>query len=372
MKSIIESCEPRPDLLKGTFNPEIFTASLSAVIKYYRGLDAGIHSIYTDAEHFFNEATYPTEGLKMVLAEVFGRLAGDSNTPAIHRLETAFGGGKTHTLIACAHLGFKGRELSEIAARIIGGIELHDPGSVAVVGVAGDELPVQKPVGTKLAPYTLWGEIAFQIGGEALYKRVKAEVESPAAPGKSYFDAVLGGRRALLMLDELAQYAARLAATGAQNSDQLAAFLMGLHGYARSNPGIAVVLTLAGAKDAFANQSAQLAELLAEVTGKEISQDNALGIGQKAVESIASVVARDATAVVPVQATEISRVLAKRLFTSIDVAAAADTAAAYASLYQRNSSLLPEEASRAEFKDRLAAHDAVQRYVGCVLPARYG
>ena len=248
--NVLKACDPRPDILKGTFNPEIFTASLGGVMKHYRGQAPGIHSIYTDTDQFFSEATYPTEGLKMVLAEVFARLSGDTNTPAIHRLETAFGGGKTHTLIACAHLGFKGRELADVTGGIIDGIDLHEPGSVAVVGVVGDELPVHKPVGTALVPYTLWGEIAFQVGGEALYQKVQAEAESPAAPGKSYFEAVLGGRRVLLMLDELAQYAARLAAANPQNSDQLAAFLMGLHGYARSNPGIAVVLTLAGAKDA--------------------------------------------------------------------------------------------------------------------------
>jgi predicted AAA+ superfamily ATPase len=323
MKSILEACTPRSDLLKGTFNPEVFTASLGAVMQHYRGEKSGIHCIYTNTDQFFNEATYPTEGLKMVLSEVFGRLSGDSNTPAIHRLETAFGGGKTHTLIACAHLGFKGRDLKDVATGIVDGIDLHEPGEVAVVGVVGDELPVHKPVGAELVPYTLWGEIAFQIGGEALYQQVLADAESPAAPGKAYFDSVLGGRKALLMLDELAQYAARLAAANPRNSDQLAAFLMGLHGYARSNPGIAVVLTLAGAKDAFANQTVQLATLLGEVTGEKISQDGALGIGQKAVANIASVVARDATAVVPVQAAEISRVLAKRLFDRIDDQAAA-------------------------------------------------
>ncbi len=356
MTSILEACTPRNDLLTGTFNPEIFTASLGAVMQYYRDGGSSIHAIYTDTDQFFKEATYPTEGLKMVLTEVFGRLSGDRNTPAIHRLETAFGGGKTHTLIACAHLGFRGRELAEVTGGFIDGIDLHEPGSVAVVGVAGDELPVHKPVGSALVPYTLWGEIAFQIGGKALYQKVKAEAESPAAPGKSYFDTVFGERRVLLMLDELAQYAARLAADSPRNSDQLAAFLMALHGYARSKPGIAVILTLAGAKDAFANQTAQLATMIGEVTGKKHSPDSALGIGQQAVDTIASVVARDATAVVPVQAAEISRVLAKRLFDRIDAKAAAATADAYAKVYQRNSALLPDEAVRVDFKDRLAAH----------------
>ena len=94
MESILEACEPRQDILTGTFNPEFFTASISEVIRFYSGQDSGMHPMYTDAEQFFREATYPTDGLKMVLHEVFARIAGDNSVPAIHRLETAFGGGR--------------------------------------------------------------------------------------------------------------------------------------------------------------------------------------------------------------------------------------------------------------------------------------
>lgn len=171
MNDILTACEPRQDILKGTFNPEIFTASLSEVIRFYRGETAGVHSIYTDAKQFFTEATYPTDGLKMVLAEVFARIGEDSTAPAIHRLETAFGGGKTHALIACTHLGIKGTELAKEAKDVIDADLLLKPGEVEVVGVAGDEIPVHKPKGSKLIPYTLWGEIAFQIGGKTFTEK---------------------------------------------------------------------------------------------------------------------------------------------------------------------------------------------------------
>ena len=336
MKSIIETCKPREDILGGTFNPEIFTASLSEVIRHYAGQGAAIHSLYTDGEQFFREATYPTDGLKMVVSEVFARLAGDATVPAIHRLETAFGGGKTHTLIACAHIGFKGSELKDVTKNILENDLLPKSGEVSVVGIAGDEIPVHKPVGAELRPYTLWGEIAYQIGGESLYREVEAEAESYAAPGKNFFETVFGGRKVLLMLDELAQYAARLSAARPDGGDQLAAFLMALHGYARTNPGIAVLMTLASATDAFASQTNQLARLLSDVTGKEVSRDDALGIGQQAISSVSSVVARDATGVVPVQAAEISRVLAKRLFLHIDPSGAEAAALEYEALYKKN------------------------------------
>ena len=72
-----------------------------------------------EMSQFFRDATYPTEGLRMALTEVFGRLAGDNTVPAIHRLETAFGGGKTHALIALTHLGFRGHDLTAVTNGLV-------------------------------------------------------------------------------------------------------------------------------------------------------------------------------------------------------------------------------------------------------------
>lgn len=358
MKSILDTCTPRPDLLKGTFNPEIFTASLSQVVDHYRGRSGAVSNLYSDGEAFFTEATFPTDGLRMVLSEVMARLNGDSSVPAIHRPESAFGGGKTHLLIALTHLGFRGNELAEPAAPCFhGGVfdpsRLHACGEVQVVGIAGDEIPVHKPQGVDLVPYTLWGEIAFQIGGEALYRSVEAEATSQAAPGKHFLERIFDGRRVLLLLDELAQYAARLASAYPQGAGQLSAFLMALNGYARTHTGIAVVLTLASRTDAFANQTEALARTLTEVRGEDVTPDEAAAMAQTAHAEVLSVVSRDASGVVPVQASEISRVLAKRLFVAIDQEAADATVAAYARLYQQAGELLPDRASRAHYRSTL-------------------
>ncbi|OIQ61205.1 hypothetical protein MOTE_02810 [Moorella thermoacetica] len=355
MQSVLVTCQPRPEILAGTFNPEVFTASLSPIIEYYRSGRGVIDSIYTNAELFFREATYPTQGLRLTLAEVFGRLAGDMMVPAIHRLETAFGGGKTHTLIACTHIAHRGTELRGLIQDFLDPELLPEPGSVAVVGVAGDEIPVHKPKGNALVPYTLWGEIAYQIGGEGLYREVEEEAGSYAAPGKTYFERVLRGRKAIIMLDELAQYAARLEAARPDGANQLAAFLMGLHGYARNHPGIAVILTLASATDAFARQTELLSKLVSQVRGEEVSEDDALGIGEKAVKGVASVVARDAVQITPVHAAEIASVLAKRLFLSVNRDAARATAGEYIEMYRRNASMLPEEATSEDFQGRMIA-----------------
>lgn len=351
MKFIIETCLPRQDIIDGTFNPEIFTANLSQVIRHYNGKAAIAHSLYTDGAQFFHDATYPTEGLKRLLSDVFGRLSGDNSFPAIHRLETAFGGGKTHTLIALAHLGFRGRELAPDVRDMLPSQFLPEPGEVAVVGVAGDELPVHKPRGTDLFPYTLWGEIAFQIGGENLYHQVENDAVSYAAPGKNYFDSVFSGRKILIMLDELAQYSARLQAARPDGGEQLAAFLMSLHGFARQNTGVSVVLTLAGSTDAFAKETEKLAALVSKVRGEEISHEQAAEMTQKAEKGVISVVSRDATTVVPVHAAEISSVLSKRLFASLDLREAEQTADAYMDMYRIHSPSLPARASGEEYRE---------------------
>ena len=108
---------------------------------------SGLHGMYADAEQFFKEATYPTDGLKNVLSEVFARLKGDNSVPAIHRLETAFGGGKTHTLIACTHIGYKGKELESATANALASDLLPEASEVTVVGIQGTNFPCTSPKG---------------------------------------------------------------------------------------------------------------------------------------------------------------------------------------------------------------------------------
>lgn len=354
MRNVVETCKPRPSILQGTFNPEVFTASLGPVIQYYRDGCSTIDVVYTDARAFFTEATYPTEGLKQTVSSVFKRIAGDQTVPSIQRMETAFGGGKTHSLIACVHIANRGTELADVTGEILEPQYLPEPHSVTVVGIAGDEIPVNKIKGDRLIPYTLWGELAYQVGGEVLYKQVRGEAESFAAPGKHFLDTVLDGKKVLIMLDELAQYAARLeVAVPNKGADQLAAFLMALNGYAKTHSGIALVVTLAGSADAFSRQTESLTKLLNELGGEELQQDDAVALAERASRGVASVVMRDATAVTPVQANEIAAVLAKRLFESIDETVAAEIADSYVEVYRRNPSMLPEAATSVRFRDRI-------------------
>lgn len=94
MKSIYVACEPRDEILAGTFNPEMFKASLSRVLEDYAVGRAteGAESIYSDPVAFFRDSTHATQGIKDILGNALGRLVqDDASRPAMQRLDTAFG-----------------------------------------------------------------------------------------------------------------------------------------------------------------------------------------------------------------------------------------------------------------------------------------
>ncbi|MER3412007.1 MAG: ATPase, partial [Thermoleophilia bacterium] len=85
-------------VLAGELRDEMFAAKLADVV---RGV---ADPIYQDPVAFFAN-THPARGLKSLLSEALGRATGKRpSSPPIIRLETAFGGGKTHSLIALYHL----------------------------------------------------------------------------------------------------------------------------------------------------------------------------------------------------------------------------------------------------------------------------
>lgn len=98
MKTIFDACTPRPEVLTGELKEQQFAASLTKVLR------GTADAVYGDAETFFAN-TYATKGLKSLLHEALGRLSGKRRDSAsVIRLETNFGGGKTHNLIALYHV----------------------------------------------------------------------------------------------------------------------------------------------------------------------------------------------------------------------------------------------------------------------------
>lgn len=352
---VLKGCQPRNDLLSNNINLEIFTASLNQVANHYKGQSSG-HPLYTDAQAFFTEGTYFTENMKMVLRDVFTRLNGDTTASALKRLETGFGGGKTHTLIACLHLAKKGKELAPLVSDFLKAEDLPEPGTVDVVAIAGDVVPVKQTRGVDLKPYPLWAEIARQIGGPDLCGEVTEYMVRLDSPDEKFFSCLFAGRKVLILVDELAHYAARWAVAYPTARAMISTFFMSLLEYASQHPGISVVVTLAGLQDAFSASTAELAKTLSDITGNAVDTGQALSIQQDAAAGLTGILARRETVVVPVNVQDVSAVLGKRLFEWIDRDEAKRTVDEYRGLYERNWSLLPGDLQTDNYSDRMLAN----------------
>lgn len=179
MRTIFELTDPRDEVLSGELSEDLFAARLKDVI------DGNADPVYQDATRFFAN-TYPTAGLRTLLREVLGRLTGSqpANNPII-RLETSFGGGKTHNLIALYHALRGALPRSALTAYLEPDWVVPAPGDVDIVGVVGSDLDPANGVYHEtddIRTYTLWGELAYQLGGRKGYLKhaEKSDVERGA------------------------------------------------------------------------------------------------------------------------------------------------------------------------------------------------
>ncbi|MDD3579028.1 MAG: DUF499 domain-containing protein, partial [Candidatus Cloacimonetes bacterium] len=193
---------PHQDVLRGTFKQSEFAADLSQV-------HLGKASEEYQNPALFYQRTYITEGMRLLLTSVIQRLSGKGGEPVI-QLQTAFGGGKTHTMLAVYHLA-KG----ELAASELQGV----PPIIDAAGVT--ELPKAKIVvidGNQLSPgevkkrgnisvNTLWGELAWQLGGAEAYELVKQSDLNGTSPGKELLIPLISKYApCVILVDELVAY----------------------------------------------------------------------------------------------------------------------------------------------------------------------
>ncbi len=353
--SILDSCQPRSDILTADFNPEVFTPDLAEVIRFYRGEKTGTSDIYTNSEKFFTDATYPTRGLLNLFRNVLRRVtAGDGTAPGTTRLESGFGGGKTHGLIGIVHLIKRGTKLKHFVSFIEPDL-LPSPDTIKVAGIVGTELDLHKRVRRAMKPHTLWGEIALQLGGHQLYEELEADVLSFSAPGKRYFDRVFANHPCVVLIDELAQYATRLKFEYPGAEQQLTAFLLALMGYAATHKNMSVVITLAGSEETFGTETERLRRAIENDAGITVHPDQLNQEITELAKDLRSVSARQEQAITPVTPDELPRIMAKRLFENIDYIAAEEVACEYEEMYLRNSEV-PAIAKDRRYRNIIEKH----------------
>jgi hypothetical protein len=208
-----EVVTPHKDVASGRYQQAEFAADLWQVHLGEGGDE------YRDPVEFFRR-TYLTESLKRLLVGAVQRLGGRGADPVV-QLQTNFGGGKTHSMLALYHL-FSGISPTELAGidtvmQEAGGKALPKPRRVVLVGnKISPGNPVTKSGGTVVR--TLGGELAWQLGysgggikeAKKAFARVAADDERGTSPGDVLRELFKEYGPCLVLIDEWVAYARQL------------------------------------------------------------------------------------------------------------------------------------------------------------------
>jgi hypothetical protein len=172
--------EPHRDIREGRFDAAVFAADLGMVLQDKGAVD------YRDPVTFFKK-TYPTRGLTELLVDIMRRMAGEPAGEGVIQLQTPFGGGKTHSLLALYHLFRHTDQIAHLDAvrTLLMAAGLSQVPQANVATLVGTALDPDKGRQTDdgLHIRTLWGEIAYQLGGAELYHLVESNDQNRMAPG---------------------------------------------------------------------------------------------------------------------------------------------------------------------------------------------
>ncbi|MCZ4806712.1 DUF499 domain-containing protein [Legionella pneumophila] len=329
-----EIARPHKDVLEGTFKQSEFAADISQVAS------GTATDEYQDAEKFFSR-TFITEGMRLLLISVAQRLVGQGGDPVI-QLQTAFGGGKTHTMLAVLHLA--SRQVS--TDRLLGipplldkaGIQDLPRAKVAVIdGIKlSPSQPQQHGAGNKkLEVNTLWGELAWQLLGEEGYAMVAQSDADGTSPGKEVLRQLIEkAAPCVILIDELVAFIRQL-----ELGKQFKA------GTFDSN--ISFIQALTEAMKAVPN-----AILLASLPESELEAGGIMG--QRALESLEKYFARVESIWKPVASTEAFEIVRRRLFESAGERAEVEgISRQFSDFYRTHSDKFPLETQSNVYFERL-------------------
>lgn len=331
--------QPHPDVAEGRYRAAEFAADLAQVSRGEGAIE------YRDPVEFFAR-TYVTEGMTGLLVESLQRISGQGGEPVI-QLKTAFGGGKTHSMLALYHM-------------VRGGIPVsHVPGLKPIMDRAGlDKLPkanVAVLVGTALDPTrkknpanlpkytvnTIWGEMAYQLvtsaGKPDLYAIVSDSDRRGVSPGSEALKTLLNScGPCLILMDELVAYAKKIYGVDglpAGSYDNFITFIQEITEAARASENSIVV--------------ASIPESYIEIGGDA---------GKTALETIEHTFGRMESIWKPVAANEGFEVVRRRLFLDCKDTEIRDMVCnAFSSMYQENSADFPTEVKEVEYRNRMVS-----------------
>jgi len=327
MKAFHTIAIPHKDILEGRLTMDVFAADLWEVSQNRGGDD------YKDAETFFRK-TYLTQGLENLLNSVENRLRGEGGDPVI-QIQTPFGGGKTHALIAMYH-------------------KTGEWGVKPVV-IVGEKLNT----GSKAEDFdTLWGIMERQLTGRKsplnppLEKGGRGDFSSPVPPGGEQIKNLLSAHfPVLILMDELIPYfnAADAVSVGNTTLSSLTlTFLHNLTNVVSEMPGVSFVLTATPSNPY-------------DKTTR----------GEEIVAQLQDITDRRAIIKSPVQEDEISRIIRRRLFSNLNEDNAKEVVAGFME-YAEKEGIIPAGVLPSEYRGRFLDSYPFMPEVVDVLYHRWG
>ena len=248
-----EAIQPHPDVIQGTLQPSEFAADLQQV---YDGL--ADDNLYGNPVLFFRH-TYMTDGIRDLLTATIQRLTGYGGFPVV-QAKTGFGGGKTHSLIALYHLVTSASELvfadgdprDDVARKEIqtilesAGVPIEEGIKANIAVLNGIHLSPTDNATTheKSDPLnTLWGVMAYQLGGQAGYDAIGGAAREGTAPGggqlRNLFSLV---GPCVILMDEIINYARNV--SGDARIETIYTFFQNLTEAIRQTNNVAMVISL--------------------------------------------------------------------------------------------------------------------------------
>lgn len=339
-----EVLPPHDDVATGNFQASEFAADL-----YKVATGGEVDSDYADPIEFFKR-TYLTEGLRDLIGRAVRRLSGDDNASPVINLQTNFGGGKTHSMLSLWHIA---------AGLPVGDFPQDTQDLLSANGYAGAKVNRVAIVGNHLSPSgatkddgtqvnTIWGELAWQLGGAEGYAIVATADSNRTHPGDTLHQLLAKYAPAVILIDEWVAYARSLVGrddlAGGTFDDQFT-FAQSLTETAKGTSGILLAISIP------ASESGDDSEIVAG-NAEEVGGAN----GLEALKRLQNVVRRVADQWRPASSDEAYHIVKQRLFKQPNAAALAAigaTARAYVEMYRKYSDDFPREARDSAYENRI-------------------
>lgn len=201
-----ELVTPHPDVASGNYQEAEFAADLWQVFKGNAARE------YLDPREFFRR-TFLTEGLRELIGRAIRRWRKESGGDPVVELQTTFGGGKTHSMLALYHLA-SGTPANELAGMesVISEIGGGPPQSIKRAVLVGNQLTPGQAVrkSADVEVHTLWGELAWQLGGREGYEKVRESDITATNPGEALGTVIREAAPCIILIDEWVAYARQL------------------------------------------------------------------------------------------------------------------------------------------------------------------